>query len=329
MFVADVGGGLGGGMGGAAGAAGKGGLGMLGKVAIVGEVIGLVAAVEGVRESIGAGNSALATGIHTQTTAFLASKPNNAALQSSLAAIDQGIAGITSNPLNVLVQGDALDQLRAMRAEVANQLANNNVPTLGEHANDRVVDGLNVLGNKVTSGFEAHGASEHNDLVNLAATARSLPDPIGAAAARHNSPYVARQLAKAQAIVASNHSTRAKIAELKAVEHALDGHNRAALAAVRAKIGQLRNALRVKIALRVTVRGGSLYDASGHPVDSSDNGPGRATGGPVTAGKVYRVNEQGNERELFRAVDERRDVREHAPARRRGDCASGRRSSSS
>jgi hypothetical protein len=297
MYVKDVAGGLGGAAGGA-GVAGKGGLGMGGKAALGLEAIGLVAAVVDVQQTVSAGNSQLASAVHDQAKAFLESKPDSAALQSSLAAIDQGIAGITSNPLNVLVQGDALEQLKAMRAEVANQLASNNVPTLGEHANDRVVDQLNVLGDKVTTGFEAHGASEHNDLVNLAATARSLPDPIGAAAARHNSPYVARQLAKAQAIVASNHSTRAKIAELKAVEHALDGHNRAALAAVRAKIGQLRNALRVRIALRVTVRGGTLYDASGHPVN--DNGPGRATGGPVTAGHVYRVNEQGNEREVFR-----------------------------
>jgi hypothetical protein len=112
---------------------------VLGKVAIVGEVIGLVAAVEGVRESIGAGNSALATEVHDQTKVFLASKPNNAALQASLAGIDKGIADIQSNPLNVLVQGDALDQLKAMRADVANQLANNKVPVLGEHANDRTV----------------------------------------------------------------------------------------------------------------------------------------------------------------------------------------------
>jgi TP901 family phage tail tape measure protein len=136
---AKVGGaGVGGAAGAATGTAGKLGS-VLGKVAIVGEVIGLVAAVEGVREMIGAGNSALATEVHDQTKTFLASKPNNAALQSSLAGIDKGIADIQSNPLNVLVQGDALDQLKAMRADVANQLANNKVPTLGEHANDRTV----------------------------------------------------------------------------------------------------------------------------------------------------------------------------------------------
>jgi hypothetical protein len=63
------------GVGGAAGTVGATSTGskigsVLGKVAIVGEVIGLVAAVEGVRESIGAGNSALATEVHDQTKTF-------------------------------------------------------------------------------------------------------------------------------------------------------------------------------------------------------------------------------------------------------------------
>jgi TP901 family phage tail tape measure protein len=285
MYVKDVSGGIG--KGGAAGGAAGGGLGKAGfGLSVAADAL----AVIGVQQMVSAGNSELAGAIHDQTKDFLAGQPDKTALLNSLAAVDRGIADIQSNPLNVLVQGDALDQLKQMRSEIAGKLATQSLPTLGEHANDHVVDSVNKLGASITSGFERHSASEHNALA-------ALPDPIGAAAARHNSPYVARQLAKAQAIVASNHSTRAKINELKAVEHALDGHNRAALAAVRAKIGQLRNALRVRIALRVTVRGGTLYDASGHPVN--DNGPGRATGGPVTAGKIYRVNEQGSKRELF------------------------------
>jgi hypothetical protein len=171
------------GVGGAAGAAGaatstgsKIGS-VLGKVAIVGEVIGLVAAVEGVRESIGAGNSALATEVHDQTKTFLASKPNNAALQASLAGIDKGIADIQSNPLNVLVQGDALDQLKAMRADVANQLANNKVPVLGEHANDRTVAAVNranaTIGRGITAG--------HRDTDKLDGSVRRTPLEIAAA----------------------------------------------------------------------------------------------------------------------------------------------------
>jgi hypothetical protein len=268
------------------GAAGGG----LGKAGFGLSVAADVLAVVGVQQAVSAGNSELAGAIHDQTKDFLAGQPDKSALLNSLAAVDQGIADLQSNPLNVLVQGDALDQLKQMRSEIAGKLATQTLPTLGEHANDHSVDAVNKLGAVITSGFEAHSASEHNALA-------ALPDPIGAAAARHNSPYVARQLAKAQAIIASNHSTRAKIAELKHVEQALDGHNRAALAAVRAKIAQLRNALHVNVALRVSVIGGTLHDASGHPVN--DNGPGRATGGPVTAGRVYRVNEQGSRRELF------------------------------
>jgi TP901 family phage tail tape measure protein len=174
---AKVGGaGVGGAAGAATGTAGKLGS-VLGKVAIVGEVIGLVAAVEGVREMIGAGNSALATEVHDQTKTFLASKPNNAALQSSLAGIDKGIADIQSNPLNVLVQGDALDQLKAMRADVANQLANNKVPVLGEHANDRTVAAVNranaTIGRGITAG--------HRDTDKLDGSVRRTPLEIAAA----------------------------------------------------------------------------------------------------------------------------------------------------
>jgi hypothetical protein len=170
------------GVGGAAGTVGATSTGskigsVLGKVAIVGEVIGLVAAVEGVRESIGAGNSALATEVHDQTKTFLASKPNNAALQASLAGIDKGIADIQSNPLNVLVQGDALDQLKAMRADVANQLANNKVPVLGEHANDRTVAAVNranaTIGRGITAG--------HRDTDKLDGSVRRTPLEIAAA----------------------------------------------------------------------------------------------------------------------------------------------------
>jgi TP901 family phage tail tape measure protein len=43
-------------------------------------------------------------------------------LTTQLAGIDQGIADIRSNPLNMLVAGDALTQLQGMRADVAKQL---------------------------------------------------------------------------------------------------------------------------------------------------------------------------------------------------------------
>jgi TP901 family phage tail tape measure protein len=206
---AGVGGAATGAAGAATGTAGKVGS-FLGKVAIVGEVIGLVAAVEGVRESIGAGNSALASGIHDQTTAFIASKPNNAALQSSLAGIDKGIADIQSNPLNVLVQGDALEQLKAMRADVANQLANNKVPTLGEHANDRTVAAVNkanaTIGRGITEG--------HRDTDKLDGSVRRTPTEIAAA-----------KRATVAATNAASASARANAARINAGIHSSSAAN--------------------------------------------------------------------------------------------------------
>jgi hypothetical protein len=204
------------GVGGAAGAAGAatgtaGKLGsVLGKVAIVGEVIGLVAAVEGVRESIGAGNSALATEVHDQTKTFLASKPNNAALESSLAGIDKGIADIQSNPLNVLVQGDALDQLKAMRADVANQLANNKVPTLGEHANDRTVAAVNRANATIGRGIIAG----HRDTDKLDGSVRRTPLEIAAA-----------KRATITAVHAASASARANAARINAGIHSSSAAN--------------------------------------------------------------------------------------------------------
>jgi hypothetical protein len=110
----------GGGAGMAGGAAGAGGgLSGLSKVFLVGEAIGLALAVEQVRQGISADSTAHAEAIQDQTKQWLASQPPRDQLLSSLAAIDTGIADLKANPLNVLVQGDALTKLEAMRANIA------------------------------------------------------------------------------------------------------------------------------------------------------------------------------------------------------------------
>lgn len=116
MYTKEVG--LGGVGGGAAG-----GMGTLGKVALVAEAVGLVVAVNDVRQAISDGNSAIAHNINTQTDSYLATRPNLSELEGSLSAIDKGITDIQSNPLYVLVRGDALEQLKEMRAKVAAQIA--------------------------------------------------------------------------------------------------------------------------------------------------------------------------------------------------------------
>jgi hypothetical protein len=110
---------------GAAGGAVKTGIGVAGKMFLIGEAIGLVAAVEGVRDSINADSTKHAEAINDQTTKFIAAQPDQAALTKALAGVDTGIHDLTSNPLLVLVQGEALTNLQQMKAKLTAALAEN------------------------------------------------------------------------------------------------------------------------------------------------------------------------------------------------------------
>lgn len=109
--------------GGVPGAAGKG-LSGAAKMFLVGEAIGLALLVNEVRTGISEQNTEIARGLSNTTKAFLDSKPDAAAITSALAGVNQGITDLQSNPLNAIVQGDALIELRKMRAAlIAQQIA--------------------------------------------------------------------------------------------------------------------------------------------------------------------------------------------------------------
>jgi hypothetical protein len=112
LWVKQVGGaGLGGGTGGGnLGAAGK----ALGGLAIVGEL----AAVVAVQQEVSSQNSAIAADIHTSLNDGIKTK-TPAELLTALNGVNQGINDLQANPLNVLVAGSALDELRGMRSELA------------------------------------------------------------------------------------------------------------------------------------------------------------------------------------------------------------------
>lgn len=102
--------------GGAGGAAGGGGI--LGKVGTGLAVAGAALSVFGAFETYFAQNQAStdqSLAIQKTQTDWLKKQPSRQDLVNGLAGIDRGIADITSNPLAVLVQGDALNNLRAMR----------------------------------------------------------------------------------------------------------------------------------------------------------------------------------------------------------------------
>lgn len=132
-FPLGFGGAAGGATPGVVGAAGKG-LSTLSKVFLVGEAIGLAVAVNDVRNSVSEQSTAIAQGLSNTTAAFIKSKPDAAAIPTALAGVRQGITDLQSNPLNAIVQGDALIELRKMRAAlIAQQIATGT----GTTANDR------------------------------------------------------------------------------------------------------------------------------------------------------------------------------------------------
>lgn len=104
------------------GVPGAGGMGLVSKMFLVGEAIGLAALVLDVRQGIADGNTKLSEDIKVQTDKYLAQNPNKDALLNSLAAVNKGIDDIQANPLNVFVQGDALDNLKSMRDAIEKQL---------------------------------------------------------------------------------------------------------------------------------------------------------------------------------------------------------------
>jgi len=104
--------------------AAKGGLGVASKVFLVGEAIGLALLVNEVRNGIADGNTKTSQAIATQTHDWLAGQPSKADLEKGLAGVEKGIADLqTSNLPLFLVQGDALDNLKKLRVEIKQQLA--------------------------------------------------------------------------------------------------------------------------------------------------------------------------------------------------------------
>jgi hypothetical protein len=268
-----------GGPGGTAAAA-AGGVGMIaGGAAIagpLGAIVGSLAAVVTTQQEVAGMNSQIASDIHATSNAYLAQAPNQAALLSSLSAIDDGIRDISSNPLMVAVSGDALDHLRAMRDQTAQQIVNQN--SIGERAENRAA---------MIAFYQKQAASaaykDAQALRGLNATQRAIGS---------------RQLAKADRIIASNHSNRQKLAELASIERALkDARMPDVAARIRAKINELKAAMRVTLYVSMTMRTGTgTMTTAAHPISSATSpGPGKQGGGYVPAGWTGWVGEGGPE----------------------------------
>jgi TP901 family phage tail tape measure protein len=126
-----AGGGALGGKGGKGGRLGRfGGVGglLMGGLAIAGWTTAL-----GVWEDTNSKSTAQAQTAQDSLSAMLAQKPNQEAIKSSLAAVQTGINQIQANPLLALVQGEALDKLKAMEATLKAQLAATKTPGVPAH----------------------------------------------------------------------------------------------------------------------------------------------------------------------------------------------------
>jgi hypothetical protein len=119
MFVAATGG-----LGGVPGAGvAAGGLGLASKLFLVGEAIGLIAAVNEVRDGISAGLTKQSTDIHTAVSQQINdSKTTSAQLAQSLAGVEQGIEKLSHDPIGNALLGDQLGELQKMRDELSSAL---------------------------------------------------------------------------------------------------------------------------------------------------------------------------------------------------------------
>jgi hypothetical protein len=68
-------------------------------------------------------NTALSQDIKSNLDTMLTQNPTREQLISSLSAVNTGIQQLQSNPLHMLVQGDALTNLQSMKASLEKQLA--------------------------------------------------------------------------------------------------------------------------------------------------------------------------------------------------------------
>ena len=131
----------GGGIPGVAGAAGGGLLATALPVAAIGLAIAapVVAALK-----ISSNNSAVASNVANTGKVWVQQSPSISELKSGLAAVDKGINEIQANPLNVLVSGDALEQLRGTRTEIQAAIARESARL--QSASTRTKDDLTAVG---------------------------------------------------------------------------------------------------------------------------------------------------------------------------------------
>lgn len=128
----------------------------------IGAIVGSIAAVVQTQQTISQQSTDQATKVHGDLTNLIATQPDRAKLQQALDGVNKGINDIQANPLNVLVSGDALDQLKAMRDDLRSKLAITGGGDFGDRigkATDDAGRGLQVM-----TGTAEHAGKVLDDL---------------------------------------------------------------------------------------------------------------------------------------------------------------------
>ncbi len=292
------------GAGGAAATIGGGALiaGPLG--AIAGAIVSVGITLKGIRDNSAAQGNTIADSIKNQ----IAGGAKLSDLRTSLSAVDQGINDIQANPLNVLLAGDALDQLRAQHDLLVKQIAEQSrtgdaVTAFGKNANAILDRGGRETGGPKTSTIG--GAISAAIAVGVNAVRHGFSNMI--TALKESRSNKAIQAAVKEAIhqvvelkKGSVNATKETAAQLKAAlkrthDPQTEKEIRAALAKVQAKIPGREYAIRQIAKADRLIADGHLTKAEISKVKAIENDL-KNRGLPHAAAVIQaKVNEKGNQ----------------------------------
>lgn len=160
-----------GGVGGPGGVTAGGGLGKAGTALAGLSILGDIAAVIGTQQAVAGASTAQSQDIHETQKVFVAQSPPISALQNALAGVDQGIKDIKSNPLLVLVQGDALSELEKMRGELTRQIADQ------QKSGEEIRGSFSAAADKTSGAVEKSGEELRGAFHGLSSAVRKQKPP--------------------------------------------------------------------------------------------------------------------------------------------------------
>jgi TP901 family phage tail tape measure protein len=173
-----------GGKGSGAGIVGGGGGGSK-LLSFAGKAIGVLSAVTSIlgvidtQQSVSAASTAQAKEVKGTATVFLGQNPTTQQLLTAMSGVDQGIEDLQSNPLNVLVAGDALNELQQTKAIINQKLADQAIQI--QRKGEQTVSSVDAAKARITAA-EAKTARDVYSGANrtTAATGRVAPPIVSA-----------------------------------------------------------------------------------------------------------------------------------------------------